>query len=144
MKLGDYIKQYRDENNLSLREFANKTNLSHSYIGFLEKNIDRRTGKEMIPSLRTLKEIAKATNNTPDELLELLDEEQEFSLNWNENEGQIINKENLEKDKKEIMKTALIKAGFMQEGKDLTNEELERLISFVDANKKFIFKKEEE
>ena len=38
MLLGDIIFEYRTKHQLSLRAFANKCNLSYTYISMLEKN----------------------------------------------------------------------------------------------------------
>lgn len=81
MFLGDLIKQYRTINKLSLREFASRCGLSHTYISALEKNIDSRTGKPIAPTLDTVKYVAKGMNTSIEEILKILDEEQEFVLN---------------------------------------------------------------
>lgn len=46
----------------------------------------------------------------------------------------------LEKElkEKESLKQLLIKNGYMKKGEDLSNEELERLIKFINTNKEFI------
>lgn len=81
MFLGDLIKQYRTINKLSLREFASRCGLSHTYISALEKNIDSRTGKPIAPTLDTVKYVAKGMNASIEEILKILDEEQEFVVN---------------------------------------------------------------
>lgn len=81
MILGDLIKEYRTNNNLSLRDFAQKCGLSHSYISALEKNIDPRTGKPIAPTLDTIKYISKGMNLSIEEILKILDDEQEFKMN---------------------------------------------------------------
>lgn len=81
MFLGDLIKQYRTINKLSLREFASRCGLSHTYISALEKNIDSRTGKPIAPTLDTVKYVAKGMNTSIEEILKILDEEQEFVVN---------------------------------------------------------------
>lgn len=81
MFLGEIIKKYRKENNLSLRAFASKCGLSYTYISMLEKNIDYRTGKPIAPTLDSVKYISKAMNIPIDDLLKMLDDEQEFKLN---------------------------------------------------------------
>lgn len=81
MFLGDLIKQYRTINNLSLRDFALKSGLSHTYISALEKNIDPRTGKPIAPTLDTVKYVAKGMNISIEEILKALDQEQEFIIN---------------------------------------------------------------
>lgn len=76
-KIGEIIKHYRNENNLSLRDFASRTSLSHSYISKLENNPDSEL---TIPSA---KEIAKAMHMSVEELLALLDGTTIFSLQPN-------------------------------------------------------------
>lgn len=81
MFLGEVIKKYREEHNLSLRAFANKCGLSYTYISMLEKNTDYRTGKPIAPTLDSVKYISKAMNIPIDDLLKMLNDEQEFKLN---------------------------------------------------------------
>lgn len=81
MYLGDLIKQYRTANKLSLREFASRCGLSHTYISALEKNIDPRTGKPIAPTLDTVKYVAKGMNISIEEILKALDGQQEFVVN---------------------------------------------------------------
>ena len=81
MFLGDLIKQYRTANKLSLRDFASKCGLSHTYISALEKNIDPRTGKPIAPTLDTVKYVAKGMGTSIEEILKILDEKQEFVIN---------------------------------------------------------------
>ncbi len=69
MKLGKLIKRYREENRLSLREFAEKASLSHAYIDKLENGKDPTTGKPVMPTMRTIKLIAKAMDISTDELM---------------------------------------------------------------------------
>ena len=86
MFLGDVIKEYREKNKLSMRDFAKRCNLSHTYIAALEKNIDSRTGKPIAPTLEAVKSISKGLNISIDELLKVLDDEQEFIVNNFNNE----------------------------------------------------------
>lgn len=81
MFLGEIIKQYRTEHELSQRDFAKQCKLSHTYIAALEKNIDSRTGKPIAPTLDSVKNISKAMNIDIDTLLHILDDEQEFTIN---------------------------------------------------------------
>ena len=73
MTLGKFIKQYREDNNLSLREFSNSCELSHSYISKLEKGVDSKTGKPVIPTVETIKKLSDATNVSMSDLLTLSD-----------------------------------------------------------------------
>ncbi|MBJ8006247.1 MULTISPECIES: helix-turn-helix domain-containing protein [Bacillus cereus group] len=68
--LGMIIREYRQERNLSLREFATRCQLSHSYIDKLEKGIDPRNGKPVEPTLAVIEQIAKAINKDKTDLLE--------------------------------------------------------------------------
>lgn len=81
MKLGNFIKQYRETNNLTLRDFAKRTGLSYSYIGMLEKDYNYRSKKPLSPSLQVVRTIAGAVGLTLDELLEILDDDQLITIN---------------------------------------------------------------
>ena len=81
MFLGEIIKKYREEHNLSLRAFASKCGLSYTYISMLEKNVDYRTGKPIAPTLESVKYISNAMGISIDNLLKILDDEQEFKMN---------------------------------------------------------------
>lgn len=83
MLLGDIIKQYRSEHNISQRDFAKKCELSHTYIAALEKKIDARSGKKIAPTVDAVKNISKGLNMPLQELLNIIDDEQEFIVNQN-------------------------------------------------------------
>ncbi|QDZ73458.1 helix-turn-helix domain-containing protein [Bacillus cereus] len=68
--LGEIIKDYRLKNKLSLRDFAQKCDVSHTYIDKLEKGIDSRTGKPVEPTLLVIEKISKAMNKRTETLLE--------------------------------------------------------------------------
>lgn len=59
-KIGDLIKEYRQESGMTLREFARKCEVSHAYIDKLEKGIDPRNDKEVAPSIAMTIRIASA------------------------------------------------------------------------------------
>lgn len=82
MTLGELILNYRNSFNpkMSLRAFAEKCGLSHTYISALEKNIDPRTGKPIAPTLDTVKFISKGMDMPIEEILHILDDEQEFVM----------------------------------------------------------------
>lgn len=67
-RLGDMIKARRESMGLSLREFAQKCNLSHSYIKNLEDG-DPRTGKDIMPTLSSLDKLAPVFCTTVESLL---------------------------------------------------------------------------
>ena len=81
MILGDIIKEYREKNNLSQRDFAKKCGLSYTYISALEKNLDYRSGKPISPTLETIRSVANGVNMSIDDLLKILDDEQELIIN---------------------------------------------------------------
>ena len=68
--LGKIIKDYRLTNKLSLRDFAQKCDVSHTYIDKLEKGVDSRTGKPVEPTLLVIEKISKAMNISTKSLLE--------------------------------------------------------------------------
>lgn len=69
MKLGEIVKNYREENKLSMRDFAKKSGLSSGYISMLEKDRNPRNGKPIIPSIETYDCVANAMGISIDELL---------------------------------------------------------------------------
>ncbi|HDX9707811.1 TPA: helix-turn-helix domain-containing protein [Bacillus thuringiensis] len=71
--LGTIIKNYRLTNKLSLREFARKCDVSHTYIDKLEKGFDPRSGKPIEPTLLVIEKISSAMNKSNKTLLEELD-----------------------------------------------------------------------
>jgi len=72
MKLGELIIQYRQNNNLSQREFASRCHLSNSLISIIEKGINPQTGKTMAQDLETYAKIANAMGISVQELFEKL------------------------------------------------------------------------
>ena len=80
MKLKDAIIKFRQENNLSQREFAKRCNLSHNTIHLLEKGVNPRSGKELIPDTLTYKKVADGMGITMDDLFMSLDQTEYVSL----------------------------------------------------------------
>lgn len=80
MFLGDVIKEYRKNNNLTLNDFAKKTGLSVSYISQLENNRNPKTNDAIVPSLGTFSKSAMAMGMSLDELLSLVDKNQPVGL----------------------------------------------------------------
>ena len=69
--LGEYIKNYRSERNLSLREFAKLADVSHTHIDSIEKGTDFRTGKSVRITNETIQKLANALNVGESFLFEL-------------------------------------------------------------------------
>lgn len=65
--IGEYIRSYRGD--MSLRDFADKCEISHTHLDSIEKGIDPRTGKPVKVTVETLKKIANAMNMTINDLL---------------------------------------------------------------------------
>lgn len=80
MKIGELIKQYRDEHGMSMDAFAQKTGLSKSYVSMLERNKDPR-GNEISPSIETIYKVSIGVNKSFDEVFKLLDQSQKVVLN---------------------------------------------------------------
>lgn len=84
MLLGEIIKQYRKEHDMSLQDFANLIGTSRSYIHMLEKNVNPSTNKPISPSIETLKLLANAMHMDLEFLLKQLNNEQSIYLDENE------------------------------------------------------------
>jgi len=73
MTIGDYIKKYREEHELSGRAFASQVELSPQYVANLERGYNN-DGKPCTPTMRVLLKIAKGTGLSSEaELMMLLD-----------------------------------------------------------------------
>ena len=95
MLLGDIIKRYREEHQMSLQDFANLIGTSRSYIHMLEKNVNPSTDKPISPSIETLKSLARAMNMDLDFLLKQLNSNQEIYLSEEEYKNNLIKLMNL-------------------------------------------------
>ena len=91
MLLGEIIKKYREEHQMSLQNFADLIGTSRSYIHMLEKNINPSTNKPISPSIETLKSLANAMNMDLELLLKQLNNEQDIYIDENEYKKQFIN-----------------------------------------------------
>nr|WP_295684368.1 XRE family transcriptional regulator [uncultured Lachnoclostridium sp.] len=79
MNLGDVIKTYRGEKNISMDDFAKISGLSKGYISMLEKNENPRTKEPIAPSVETVQKVAKAIMIDFNELLDMINS-QEITL----------------------------------------------------------------
>ncbi len=73
MKLEELLRAFREENNLTMQEFADRCGLSKGYVSMLEKGKHPQSQRRLVPSLETLKKISVGMNLTMDELLPMLD-----------------------------------------------------------------------
>lgn len=84
MTLGEIIKKYRDEHDMSMGAFAEKSGISKAYISLLEKNKHPKTGQPIAPSLSVIKQAAEGMNIDFDILFSKLDPDYNISVK-NEN-----------------------------------------------------------
>lgn len=75
MTLGEIIKIYRKENELSMDAFSDKSGISKAYISLLEKNKHPKTGKPIAPSLDIIKMAAEAMGMDFNDLIAAIDSE---------------------------------------------------------------------
>ena len=76
MTLGDIIRNYRENNNITLGEFANACSLSKGYISMLENNINPRNNKPISPTLPSMAKVASGMGID----LKMLDKKQPVQL----------------------------------------------------------------
>lgn len=74
MKLGELIREYRDQHELSQRQFAEKCDLSNGYISILEKGTNPNTGKPVTPTIPQLKKLAAGLGMSMMDMLESVDD----------------------------------------------------------------------
>lgn len=80
MHLGEIVKKYRIENEMSMDEFAKRSGLSKGYISMLEKNENPKTKKEIVPTLETINSVADAIGVELDFLLSICGRGQKINL----------------------------------------------------------------
>ena len=74
MTIGQVIKEYREANGLSQRQFAKLSKQSNGYISMLEKGENPKNGKPIQPSLSVLRDVAAAMGIPVSELLLMSDD----------------------------------------------------------------------
>jgi len=70
--LGKFIKKLRMEKDLSLRDLAEQTGLSHSYLCNLENGYDPRSGKPLSPTIPTLEKLSAGLNVSLHKLIDMV------------------------------------------------------------------------
>ena len=90
MKISEVIKDYRERMGLSLREFANRCDISHTTISFIENEKNPTTGRPMQLSLVTYKKLANGMGISVQELWEMLGDDMEVTLSYTEEEQLLI------------------------------------------------------
>ena len=84
MKLSEMIKEFREENKISQREFARRCGLSNSLISILEKGINPQTGNAMSQDLDTYLKLAKGMQTSLQKLFEDLGADAAVKLDKNQ------------------------------------------------------------
>ena len=74
MTLGEFIKQYRENHNLSLRAFASLVGMSTQQISNIEKGLGN-DGKPMSSTMKTYKKIAEAIGMSESDFLNMLSDD---------------------------------------------------------------------
>lgn len=77
MTLGEIIKKYRSNHDLSMQEFADMCGMSKANISLLEKGV--RNGKPISPSRGTVDQTARAMGMRGADLWDLIDD---YPLDW--------------------------------------------------------------
>lgn len=80
MTLGELVRAYRTEHDMNMQDFADHCGLSKAYISILERNVNPSTGRPPIPSLETIRSIAKTLNMDFNDVIAVLDGDQVISL----------------------------------------------------------------
>lgn len=93
MKIGEIIKNYRIENNLSMDELANRCGVSKGYINILEKDKNPISNKPLIPTIASLEKLSKGVNMSLDNLLIMMKDEK---VSWDDDNEIILKKASVE------------------------------------------------
>ena len=80
MFLGEMIRNYREQNHMTLRDFSARSGISLPYVHQLEQNRNPKTNAEIVPSLATFVKVSNAMGITLDQLLQEVDENQPVGL----------------------------------------------------------------
>ena len=81
MRLGEWLKEYRQLHKMTMQDMADVCGFSKSYVNMLEKGINPTTNKPVSPTMQIFEKIAKATGQDVDSLLKILDGDQPVTLN---------------------------------------------------------------
>ena len=73
MKFGEYIREYRLKNKITMQQFADASGLSKGYVSVLEKGKRPNSTQPIVPSIETYSKVAIAMQLSLNELLESID-----------------------------------------------------------------------
>jgi transcriptional regulator with XRE-family HTH domain len=74
LKIGEIVKDYRNKNKISQRQFAQRCRVSNGYISMLEEGKNPKTNEQIIPTLETYKKIAYGMGISLNMLFSLMDD----------------------------------------------------------------------
>ena len=80
MTLGEIIRAYRDEHDMSMEDFSKASGISKTYVWMLEKNINTKTGKEIVPTVEYIQKAAKAMLMDFDDLFDMINDTVKIQL----------------------------------------------------------------
>ena len=73
MKIGEFVANYRESHNLSLRDFAKRCDLSHVIIAYIEKG-ERSNGDPYLPRFDTVRKLARGMGISAEQLISQCDD----------------------------------------------------------------------
>lgn len=83
MTLADIILSYRNEHNLSRRQFAEQCGISHGFIAMIEKGKNPNTGLPLVPSIGSLRKLAAGLRMS---LQDLMTQADDIQVRWDDAE----------------------------------------------------------
>ena len=90
MDLKDILIEYREKNNISQREFARRSGLSHAQISILEYGKNKQTGRKPTPDIITLKKLADGMGMQLQSLLDMIGDSEYVGLNTRKDSYPIV------------------------------------------------------
>lgn len=127
MTLGDVIKEYRTKHRISQREFAKMCGgvITASYISMLEKNLNPKTGKEIVPSINTFEVVSRIVGIPFDVLLGMMGDNSKVRLSDNDELDAL----------RETLRRRPGMRTLFDAAKDASDEDLLRAVAIIEALK---------
>lgn len=142
-KLGELLKSLRG--NRTLREIAEITELSHTYISDVEKGFRRGSKKPIHPSPDTLKRLAAAYNYSYEDLMKIAGYIEKENINNLTSKDERDISKRMEKIKRDLKEGNADGEGLNFRGEPMSEEAMESLLEALEhaeriatlANKKY-------
>lgn len=80
MTLGDIIKNYRNENSVTMEYVASLCGITKGYVAMLEKNLNSKTGRPVKPTIETILKVCAGLKLDVDEVFKALDDDYVITL----------------------------------------------------------------